>query len=105
MSLDADWQISYKRQMEIYQWLLRSNGLDVHERSWFVYCNGRRDCADFGQHIEFKVSLIPYDGNDRWVEGALHKAMDTLKSDALPEQSDKCEFCCYRADAAEQESK
>ena len=26
VTLDADWQISYKRQMEIYQWLLRKNG-------------------------------------------------------------------------------
>ena len=25
VSLDADWQISYKRQMEVYQWLLRKN--------------------------------------------------------------------------------
>ena len=27
VTLDADWQIAYKRQMEIYQWLLRANGL------------------------------------------------------------------------------
>jgi hypothetical protein len=29
VSLDAHWQVSYKRQMEIYQWLLRKNGLPV----------------------------------------------------------------------------
>ena len=105
VNLDADWQMSYKRQMEIYQWLLRRNGLDVHERAWFVYCNGRRDCADFKKHIEFKVSLIPYDGDDSWVDGALHNAADTLKSDVLPEPVVNCEFCRYRTDAAEQESK
>ena len=26
VNLDADWQIGYKRQMEIYQWLFRKNG-------------------------------------------------------------------------------
>ena len=30
-SLDADWQIGYKRQMEIYQWLLRKNGFKVSD--------------------------------------------------------------------------
>jgi len=29
VSIDADWQISYKRQMEIYQWLFRRNGFNV----------------------------------------------------------------------------
>jgi ATP-dependent exoDNAse (exonuclease V) beta subunit len=26
VNLEADWQIGYKRQMEIYQWLMRRNG-------------------------------------------------------------------------------
>ena len=29
VSLNAPWQISYKRQVEIYQWLFRKNGFDV----------------------------------------------------------------------------
>ena len=40
VSLDADWQISYKRQMEFYQWLLRKNGFKVSNDGYFVYCNG-----------------------------------------------------------------
>ena len=28
VSLDADWQIGYKRQMEMYQWLFRKNGFN-----------------------------------------------------------------------------
>jgi RecB family exonuclease len=40
VSLDADWQISYKRQMEFYQWLLRSTGFKVAQTGYFVYCNG-----------------------------------------------------------------
>ncbi|MCK4805914.1 MAG: PD-(D/E)XK nuclease family protein, partial [Candidatus Pacebacteria bacterium] len=43
VSLDADWQISYKRQMEIYQWLFRKNGFKVSDTSYFVYCNGKTD--------------------------------------------------------------
>ena len=103
VSLDADWQISYKRQMEIYQWLLRRNGLEVNDRGWFVYCNGRRDLADFNERIEFKVRLLPYDGNDDWVEGALKDAAATLHKDELPDSSPDCEYCRYRREAAERE--
>ena len=103
VSLDADWQISYKRQMEIYQWLLRRNGLEVNDRSWFVYCNGRRDLADFNERIEFKVRLLPYDGNDDWVEGALKDAAATLHKDELPDPGPDCEYCRYRREAAERE--
>jgi ATP-dependent exoDNAse (exonuclease V) beta subunit len=31
VSLDSDWQITYKRQMEVYQWLLRQNGFTVND--------------------------------------------------------------------------
>jgi hypothetical protein len=103
VSLDADWQISYKRQMEIYQWLLRRNGLEVSDRGWFVYCNGRRDLADFNERIEFKVRLLPYDGDDDWVEGALKDAATTLHKDELPEPGGDCQFCRYRREAAERE--
>ena len=92
VSLDADWQISYKRQMEIYQWLLRRNGLEVNDRGWIVYCNGRRDLADFNERIEFKVTLLPFDGNDDWVEGALKDAAATLHKDELPDPAPDCEY-------------
>ena len=103
VSLDADWQMSYKRQMEIYQWLLRRNGLEVNDRGWFVYCNGRRELADFNERIEFKVRLLPYDGNDDWVEGALKDAAFTLHKDELPDPGADCEYCRYRREAAERE--
>ena len=33
VGLDADWQVSYKRQVEFYQWLLRGQGLTVADRA------------------------------------------------------------------------
>jgi hypothetical protein len=38
VTLDADWQIGYKRQMEIYQWLFGKNGYKVSNTGYFVYC-------------------------------------------------------------------
>jgi len=36
VSIDSDWQISYKRQLEVYQWLLRQNGFKVSDTGYWV---------------------------------------------------------------------
>ena len=104
VNINARWQKSYKRQMEIYQWLLRKNGLHVSDRGWFVYCNGMRDADSFDKRVEFKVSLLPYDGNSDWVDNALTDARLVLASDNPPELNQECEYCIYRAEAAALES-
>ena len=98
INLDADWQISYKRQMEVYQWLLRQNGLDVSNESWFVYCNGQLDNEAFNEKISFTIHMLPYDANDDWVEDAIIAAAETLRSDTLPAGADGCKLCTYRQD-------
>ncbi|MDD3032562.1 MAG: hypothetical protein PHF88_01185, partial [Candidatus Pacebacteria bacterium] len=35
VNLDAEWQNGYKRQMEIYQWLVRNNGFEVSDTGYF----------------------------------------------------------------------
>lgn len=100
VNLDADWQDGYKRQMEFYQWLLRRQGLPVSNRGWFVYANGRRDLASFDAHLEFRMKLIPYDGNDAWIEPTLADIHKTLKSDETPPVNEGCEYCRFAGRAA-----
>ena len=95
VTLDAEWQDGYKRQMEFYQWLLRRQGLTVARRGWFVYCNGRRDLDAFDNRLEFRVKLIPYDGDDAWVEPVLLEIRDTLHATAPPPPGDDCEYCVF----------
>ena len=71
--LNKDWQDGYKRQMEVYQWLLRQNGYKVSRLGYFVYCNGNADAEAFDQKLEFRVNLIEYKGDDSWVEPTLEK--------------------------------
>jgi hypothetical protein len=94
-ALDQDWQIGYKRQMEIYQWLLRQNGLKVSNTGYFVYCNGKTDVEAFDGKLEFDVTLIPYEGDDSWVEQAIVDAHKCLMGDKIPETGDDCDFCKY----------
>jgi len=95
VNLDADWQIGYKRQMEFYQWLLRKNGFKVSNTGYFVYCNGRTDHEAFDGKLEFDISVIPYKGDDSWIEPTLLKAKETLDGD-VPEAHSDCDYCRYR---------
>lgn len=96
VNIDADWQIGYKRQMEIYQWLFRKNGYKVSNTGYFVYCNGLSDKEAFDGKLEFDVKIIPYVGDDTWVEKTIRDAVECLKSDILPEPGPDCDFCKYR---------
>lgn len=96
INIDADWQVSYKRQMEIYQWLFRKNGFKVSPICYFVYCNGRKDSPGFNQQLEFDISLISYTGDDEWVEPKLHEIKKVLKSHQFPQAAISCKFCSYR---------
>lgn len=95
-ALDKEWQDGYKRQMEVYQWLLRQKGLRVSNTGYFVYCNGITDKEAFDGKLEFDVTLIDYEGNDDWVEGAIVDAHKCLSSDNLPNPGDDCDYCAYR---------
>ena len=99
VSIDSDWQISYKRQMEVYQWLLRQNGFDVSKTGYFVYTNARMDLDGFGDTLQFNTKLIPYTGNDFWVEPTLEKMKQCMEGD-MPEvgvsiMGGPCEHCTY----------
>ena len=95
VSLDAEWQDGYKRQMEIYQWLFRKNGFKVSPTGYFVYCNGNTDKEAFDAKLEFEIKLIPYTGDDSWVEETIRNLHQCLQSDVLPQPSADCDFCAY----------
>ena len=86
----------YKRQMEVYQWLLRKNGLTVSDTGYFLYCNGKKDRDAFDGVLEFDVTLIAYKGNDHWVEQAITEAHICLCKDTVPDASGECDYCNYR---------
>lgn len=101
VNLDAEWQDGYKRQMEVYQWLLRKNNFDVSDTGYFVYANGITDKEAFDGKLEFDVKLIPYTGSDDWVEGTLQKIHACLNDDRTPAANSECDYCAYRTAAGQ----
>ncbi len=96
---DTKWEMQYRRQMEIYQWLLRQNGFKVSDTGYFLYVNGKSDRKAFDGKLEFDVSLIAYKGNDGWIPDVLHNIKKCLKSSEIPSAGSTCEFCSYRENA------
>ena len=94
-ALDNEWQDGYKRQMEVYQWLLRRNGFAVSDTGYFVYCNGKTDRKAFGGRLEFDITLIAHKGDDSWVEKTLLLIKKCLDDPRIPKAKPNCDYCAY----------
>jgi hypothetical protein len=94
--LNKEWQDGYKRQMEVYQWLLRQNGYKVSDTGYFVYCNGKTDLKSFDAKLEFDITLIAYKGSDSWVGDTLVESHKCLRADSIPDAEFDCDYCNYR---------
>jgi len=91
ISLFGAYKKAYKRQMDMYQWILRQNGFNVSNTGYFLYVNG-------DQHFEngmleegvdkalmrFNVQLITYEANDSWIEGKIMELKSCLHQEGCP---------------------
>ncbi len=93
------WQDSYRRQMEVYQWLLRANGHPVSNTGYFVYANGDASKDGFNDRVEFRTNVFPHVGDDSWIEETLIKMKECLEGDMPPvgtaAMGGECDFCAY----------
>ncbi len=96
VTLDADWQDAYKRQVEVYQWLFRKNGFSVSPIAYFVYANGNAEAPTFDGRLEFDMTIIPYEGKDTWIDSTVQKLHACLMLDTTPTQAGDCTYCAYR---------
>jgi CRISPR/Cas system-associated exonuclease Cas4 (RecB family) len=99
VNLDADWQVSYKRQLEIYQWLLKQNGFKVSDKGYFVYANGDASKPAFNNVVEFKTKVIEHNGTTDWVDKTIFNIKSCLEG-PIPAvgtsiMGGECEHCAY----------
>ena len=70
ITLEDPWKAAYKRQMDLYVWVLMR--FDVSDEGYFLYCDGDRfSDYDFGNpkcSMKFKMSLLPYTVDTTWIE-------------------------------------
>ena len=97
ITLDDPWKSSYKRQMDLYVWVMRRKGFDVSDIGYFLYCDGDRFTSNsfLGSEkatMQFKMSILPYSARLGWIEPTLVAIQKTLNSKAVPRHNDYCEF-------------
>lgn len=99
ISLDSEYKQGFKRQIEVYQWLLRGKGFDVSDTGHFVYVNADTSLPSFDRKLVFDMQIISYTGSDAWVEDAIRAAHACLMSDQIPSASQACAWCAYAQNA------
>jgi CRISPR/Cas system-associated exonuclease Cas4 (RecB family) len=86
---------AFRRQMDVYQWLLRKFGLAVARTGYFVFCNAQTDRDALEARLDFEMVLVPYLADDSWVEPALLEIRKCLDNDKPPDANPKCEVCAF----------
>ncbi|MCA9691289.1 MAG: PD-(D/E)XK nuclease family protein [Myxococcales bacterium] len=99
VDLTDDWKASYKRQVEVYQWLLRRRGFRVSAIAHFVYVNARKTPEVFASRLEFDTHPLTHRGDDGWIDAALVEARACLTRERPPERGVDCSWCAYRQEA------
>ena len=97
VSLNDPWKISYKRQMDMYVWVMRRKGFSISSIGYFLYCDGDR----FSEYnflnsenasMQFKMSLIPYRVDTGWIEPTLLSIKECLYYPETPRHAENCEY-------------
>jgi len=86
---------SYKRQLEIYQWLLFHKGLTVSQDCFLIYANAHKDKQEFNNVLDFEVTLLKHQGDFSWVDGVLMEIYSLLNQNIVPEPNQDCEMCGF----------
>ena len=96
-TLETGWGPAYKRQIEIYQWLFRQAGHDVHPEAYFLYVNGSKAGGFFTDGLvgvmRFEAVLLRHVGTTDWVEEVVERAVACLRGSTVPEAGKECELC------------
>ena len=105
ISLEDKYKQSFKKQVEIYQWLFRKNRFKVNDTGYFVYANAGRNRPKFDGRLEFEVSIIPHKGDDSWIGPTILEIHKRLNQDTIPQSGADCEYCQYQEAAQKLEAK
>lgn len=85
---------SYKRQMEVYQWLLIQSGYKVSKTGYFLFAKVNKEGGFAEGKLSFDLFLEPLEGDSSWIEGAITKAGELLNA-PTPASSPECIYCQF----------
>ena len=96
IKLDSTYRQAYRRQIEVYQWLLRQIGHKVCRQAFLVFANAKVDGASFDGRLDFDLSFVEVIGQTEWIEPTLTQIKATLMAaEPPPAASAGCEACNF----------
>lgn len=96
ISLDDEYKQSYKRQMEVYQWIFKKLGFKVSNTGYFVFANAIKNLPKFDGKLEFEMTIVSHQGDSKWVDLTLMEIKSCLESNSIPNPAPECDYCNYK---------
>ncbi len=93
--LEDPYHHAYKIQMDFYAYLLSGMGFDVHQTSYFLVCNAKRNDQEFNKRMNFDEYLVPYNWNIDWIENKIDEMVNLMNDIQIPERNLSCKNCAY----------
>ena len=93
--LEDPYHEGYKIQMDFYAYLLFGMGFDVHQTSYFLVCNAKRNDQEFNKRMNFDEYLVPYNWNIDWIENKIDEMIALMNNAKIPEPNMACKNCAY----------
>lgn len=95
ITLEGPYKEGYKRQIEVYQYLLQKLGYKVSNIGYFVYANANKDLDKFNEKLVFDMQIISYKGDNSWVENTIERILRVLNTEEIPLPGQNCKYCNY----------
>tara|TARA_X000000950_G_scaffold282273_1_gene380779 strand:- start:3398 stop:4219 length:822 start_codon:yes stop_codon:yes gene_type:complete len=95
VDINDHFKSSFRRQMDIYQFIMKNNNFDVSNTGYFLYVNADQHFEEGMLHdqvdeavMKFRVEFIEYKGDSSWVEETLIKAKECLLQEKCPKHAE-----------------
>tara|TARA_B100001175_G_scaffold218736_1_gene186070 strand:- start:436 stop:1206 length:771 start_codon:yes stop_codon:yes gene_type:complete len=87
----------YKRQLEIYSFLLQNQkeGFNVSDTGYLMYYNGDASKPYLGKDMHFRRTLVKLPLSTDWIPKVIEEMYDCLHLDEAPPHNPECENCLY----------
>ena len=85
----------YKRQLEIYKWILENKKLKMSSIGYLHYFNASTIRKDLDFSLEFEQTLVPIELDTSWIDSIIDEMLLVIKNNTCPPMNDKCDRCIY----------
>lgn len=94
IAIESSHYDSYRRQLEIYQWILSKEGYRVSSVAYLLFCNTKQG-KNFQNRLNFEVKIFAQEQDFSWIAAELKNIRKLWNKSILPPFQDKCEYCQY----------